>query len=169
MENRRRSERLKNAGSRSGAKRTQTKRTPKGKTRESVGGVLGLTPRHPKGRNLTVTKAAEAAAAAAAKLDKLEVAERSARKKRTSEKGIYEGVDAGRMSYSPIGRDSIAMYSMTNKTFEHDADEKEDEGDDDITDMPPLDGDDDDGHITPDEKENDNDVSSVIRTPGPVE
>ena len=96
MENRRRSERLKNAGSRSGAKRTQTKRTPKGKTRESVGGVLGLTPRHPKGRNLTVTKAAEAAAAAAAKLDKLEVAERSARKKhrvrRAYMRGLMQGV-----------------------------------------------------------------------------
>ena len=104
-----------------------------------------------------------------AKLDKLEVAERSARKRRTSEKDLHAGDDAVRKSYSPVGRDSIAMYSMTNKTFEHDADEKEDEDDDDITDMPPLDGDDDDGHITPDEKENDNDASSVIRTPGPVE
>ena len=75
MGDRRRSERLKNVGSRNGAKRTKDKRTPKGKTRESVGGALGLTPRHPKRRNLTVTKAAEAAAAAAAKLDKLEVAE----------------------------------------------------------------------------------------------
>ena len=125
MGDRRRSERLKNAGSKGKAKRTKDKRTPKGKTRESVGGALGLTPRHPKGRNLTVAKAAEAAAAAAAKLDKLEVAERSARKNRTSEKGIYEGVDAGRKSYSPVGRDSIAMYSVANEAFEHDADEKD--------------------------------------------
>ena len=86
-----RRERLKNAGSRSGAKRTKDKRKTKGKTRESVGGALGLTPRHPKRRNLTVAKAAEAAAAAAVKLDELEVAERSVRKERTSEKGIYEG------------------------------------------------------------------------------
>ena len=89
MGDRRRSERLKNAGSRGGAKRTKDKRTPEGKTHESVGGALGLTPRHPKRRNLTVAKAAEAATAAVAKLDELEVAERSAHKERTSEKGMY--------------------------------------------------------------------------------
>ena len=90
MGDRRRSERLRNAGSGSGAKRTKDRRTPKGKTRESVGGALGLTPRHPNRRNLTVAKAAEAAAAAAAKLDEFEVAERSARKRRASEKGRTE-------------------------------------------------------------------------------
>ena len=76
MGDRRQSERLRGAGSRGGAKRTKDKRTPKRRTRESVGGVLGLTPRHPKGRNLTVTKATETAAATAAKLDELEIAER---------------------------------------------------------------------------------------------
>ena len=122
MGDRRRSERLRNAGSGSGAKRTKDRRTPKGKTRESVGGALGLTPRHPDRRNLTVAKAAEAAAAAAANLDELEVAERSVCKRRASEKGLQAEDDAMRRSYSPVGRDSMAMYSMTHKVFERDED-----------------------------------------------
>ena len=51
-------------------------------------------------------------------------------------------------------------------------DENDDEDTDDIVDMPlegePDDGED-DGHITPDEKENGDGVSRVIVTPGPVE
>ena len=124
MENRRRNKRLaKGDGARGGAKGAGNKRTPKGKARDSVGGVLGLTPRHPKGRNLTMAKAAEAAAAAVAKVDALEVAERSARMKRTSEKGECEGLDAKRLSYTPVGRESIAMYSMTNGELDADYDD----------------------------------------------
>ena len=110
MENRRRSKRLvKDDGARDGVKRTKDKKISKGRTCDSVGEVLGLTPRHPRWRNLTVTKAAEAAAAAAAKLDELEVAERSDLKRRTGEKNEYVGLDAKCLSYTPIDRDSIAM------------------------------------------------------------
>jgi len=177
MGDRRRSERLKKGGgSRGGAKRTKDKKTPKGRTRDSVGGVLGLTPRHPIGRNLQVAKAAEAAAAAAAKLDKLEVAERSARKRRTSEKSKYDGIDAKRLSYSPIGRDSLAMFSVTHGALDDDEDEEDDK---DLADMPSLDGSDreaphtdgenpDVGEVSPDEKESRGDGSSVIATPGPI-
>ena len=51
------------------------KRTNGRHARDSVGGVLGLTPTRPEGRNLQVARAADAAAAAAARLDGLEVAE----------------------------------------------------------------------------------------------
>ena len=141
MENRRRSKRLaKGEGARGGAKGVRNKRTPKGKARDSVGGVLGLTPRHPKGRNLTMMKAAEAAAAAVVKLDSLEVVKRSARLRRTSEKSEHEGLDVKRLSYTPVGRDSIiVMYFMTNDEYDVD-----DNDDDDISDMSPLDGDTDD-------------------------
>ena len=85
MGDRRRSGGLRSSdGAGGGAKRTRDKRTPKRRARDSVDGVLGLTPRIPKGRNLQVTKSAEAAAAATAKLDRLEVAERSARLRRKS-------------------------------------------------------------------------------------
>ena len=92
----------------------QDKRTPRERTRDSVGGVLGLTPTRPNGRNLQVARAADAAAAA--RLDELEIAERSARKKRESKKSKnkYVGLDRKRTSYSPRTRASLAFYAQTH-------------------------------------------------------
>ena len=98
MENRRRSERLKGReSSGGGAKQPKDRRTPKPRTRDSVGGVLGLTPNRAEGRNLQVARAADAAAAAAARLEQLEVAERSARKERKG-KAKHRGLDRTRLT-----------------------------------------------------------------------
>ena len=173
MGDRRRSERLKrNAGLRSGAKQPKDKRTPKPRTRDSVGGVLGLTPNRSAGRNLQVARAADAAVAAAARLEQLEVAARSAHKGREGKKATYIGLDRARTDYSPKLRNSLAMYAVTNGVLD---DEEDDDEDDDAVnaDMPPLDGDSDDeleeDADSPDEKENRDDALSIIATPGPVE
>ena len=50
--------------------------------RSSIGGVLGLTPAKPKGRNLVVAKAASAAEAAAARLDELNAGDQQAVQRR---------------------------------------------------------------------------------------
>ena len=83
---RRRSDRL--------AKKTgrQDKRTPRERTHDSVGGVLGLTPTRPNGRNLQVARAVDAAAAA--RLDELEIAERSILKRRESKKDKTSMLDS---------------------------------------------------------------------------
>ena len=179
MEDRRQSERLKkrSAGLGGGAKQPKDRRTPRPRTRDSVGGVLGLTPNRSEGRNLQVARAADAAAAAAAKLEQLEVAERSARKERKSKKARYCGIDRARKDYSPKSRDSLAMFAVTNGALEDGADEDEDKKA--HADMPPLDGSDDEapytdgedsdvGEVSLDEKENGGDGSSVIATPGPI-
>ena len=103
----------------------QDKRTPRNRARDSVGGVLGLTPTRPDGRNLQVARAVDAAAAAAARLDGLETAERSMRKKRTGKKSKnkYVGIDRARKSYSPRSRKVMAMYAVTHGVLDDDEDE----------------------------------------------
>ena len=57
MEGRRRSERLKKSvGLGDGVKQPKDRRTPIPRTRDSVGGVLGLTPHRSGGRNLQVAQ-----------------------------------------------------------------------------------------------------------------
>ena len=117
----RRSGRLKKS-----VKQPNDRRTPRPRTHDSVGGVLGLTPRRSGGRNLQVARAADASAAAAARLEQLEVAERSVRKERESKKAKYRGIDRARTNYSPKTWDSLAMYAVTNGVLD------EDEDDDDV-------------------------------------
>ena len=62
-------------GSGGGAKQPKGRRTPRSRTHDSVGGLLGLTPNRSKGRILQVARAADSAAAATAKMDELEVTE----------------------------------------------------------------------------------------------
>ena len=179
MGDRRRSERLnKSAGLGGGAKQPKDRRTPRPRTRDSVGGVLGLTPNRSEGRNLQVARAADAAAAAAMKLEQLEVAERSARKVRKGKKARYHGIDRAHKNYSPKSRDSLAMYAVTNGALE----DEEDSADEDkaLADMSPLDGSDEEapytdgedsdvGGVSLDEKENSGDGISVIVTSGPAQ
>ena len=68
-----------------GDKQPKDRRKPRPRTRESVGGVLGLTPNRSEGRNLQVARAADAATATAVKLEQLEVAERSGLKERKTQ------------------------------------------------------------------------------------
>ena len=168
---RRRSERLERR------KDKEDKRTPSRRARDSVGGVLGLTPTRPDGRNLQVARAVDVAAAAAARLDELETAGRSMRKRRTGKKSKnkYVGIDRTRTSYSPRSRDSMAIYAQTNEALDDDDD---DDDDDVLGGMPPLDGSDEEaphtdgendvGFDSPDAKDDGGDGASVIATPGPL-
>ena len=114
MEGRRQSERIKKSVRLGGGvKQPKDRRTPRQRVRDSVGEVLGLTPNRPKGRNLDVTHASDAAAATAVKLNGLEMVEQSVRKQK-GKKEQHHDIYHTHRSYSPVTRDSIAMYSTTS-------------------------------------------------------
>ena len=165
MGDQRRSERLKGReGSGGRVKRTKERGTPKPRTRDNVGGVLGLTPNRSEGRNLQVARAADTAVAAAARLEQLEVAERSARKERKG-KARYRGIDRNRQTYSPKSRSSLAMLAATSGVLDDDDD------DDEVhTEMPALDGSDKEAPYTDGEDSDGGVVSSLLNfTAGPAE
>ena len=84
-----------------GANQPKSRRKPKGNTRDSVGGALGLTPHKPKDRNLQVAKTADAAEAAAARLDGFVAAEQPKRKKCKNKKARKsQRIDRTRVSYA---------------------------------------------------------------------
>ena len=96
---------------------------------------MGLTPNRSKGRNLEVVRSSDTVV----KLDELETAEKSVRK-RKNKKGQCHGTDPSRLNYSPVTRDSISMYSMTNDVLDDDDDEDDDKV---PADMSPFDDSDD--------------------------
>ena len=137
--------------------------TPDGKRRDSVGAVIGVTPR--KGAvNLQKAKAADAAAAAAARLDGFGAeAQRgiTKRKKRRRSKKQRR-----RDSYTPRSRASMDLFAVTedylnSEDEKNDREEKEDEAA--LGPPPPL--------LSDVEEKGEDEVAgdgtSVIATPGP--
>ena len=102
--------------------------TPDGKRRDSVGAVIGVTPRR-GAVNLQKAKAADAAAAAAARLDGFGAGDQrgiTKRKKRKSKK------KRRRDSYTPRSRESMHLLAVTedylnSEDEKNDREEKEEE------------------------------------------
>ena len=137
--------------------------TPDGKRRDSVGAIIGVTPR--KGAvNLQKAKAADAAAAAAARLDGFGAeAQRGITKRKTRRKSKKQ---RRRDSYTPRSRESMHLLTVTegylnSEDERNDREEKEEEAA--LGPPPPLLSD-------VEEKTDDGaaeDGASVIATPGP--